>query len=165
MKPILDPGSGLPHIALTCIDPGPKASGFLTWFPDDPEPLGVAEQLGNEPLFDLLRVSARPSCVAVEMVACYGMAVGAEVFETCLAIGRIVEICAVRGIECRPVYRRDIKLHLCGSARAKDGNIRQALIDIYGAPGTKKSPGKIYGISGHLWAALALAHYVSTSGK
>ena len=27
------------------------------------------------------------------------------------------------------VYRRDVKLHLCGQARAKDANVRQALID------------------------------------
>jgi hypothetical protein len=43
--------------------------------------------------------------------------------------------------------------------RAKDANIRQALIDKLGAVGTKKAPGPLYGISGHLWAALAVADY------
>jgi hypothetical protein len=45
--------------------------------------------------------------------------------------------------------------------KAKDANIRQALIDIYGgndkAIGNKKTPGPLYGIKGDLWAALAVA--------
>jgi hypothetical protein len=59
------------------------------------------------------------------------------------------------------VYRRDVKLHICGSQRAKDANIRQALIDCYGgkveAIGKKKAPGPLYGISSHAWSALAVA--------
>jgi hypothetical protein len=38
-------------------------------------------------------------------------------------------------------------------------NVRQALLDKYGAPGTKKAPGLTYGISSHVWAAFALATY------
>ena len=53
-------------------------------------------------------------------------------------------------------------MHLCGSAKAKDSNIRQAIIDRYGGDpkrciGTKKAPGPLYGISADQWAALALA--------
>ena len=57
------------------------------------------------------------------------------------------------------VYRRDVKMWLCGTPRAKDPNIAQALRDKYGDPGTKKNPGKIYGVKSHLWAALAVADY------
>ena len=60
--------------------------------------------------------------------------------------------------------RRAVKLHLCGSARAKDTNIRAALIDRFGgtggrraAVGLKASPGPLYGIRSHEWAALAVA--------
>ncbi len=60
--------------------------------------------------------------------------------------------------------RFDVKLHLCGNARAKDTNIRQALIDRFGgiegkskAVGTKKAPGPLYGCKSHMWAALAVA--------
>ena len=60
------------------------------------------------------------------------------------------------------IYRKDVKLHLCGSPRAKDSNIRQALIDRFGpgkekAIGLKKTPGPLYGVKSHVWAALAVA--------
>jgi hypothetical protein len=90
------------------------------------------------------------------MIASYGMAVGKEVFETCVWIGRFVEVARV---EPRLVYRRDAKLHLCHSPRAKDANVRQALIDRLGPQGTKKNPGPTYGMRSHLWAALAVAVY------
>jgi hypothetical protein len=60
------------------------------------------------------------------------------------------------------IYRADVKLHLCNSHRAKDKNVRQALIDLYGptkeaAIGRKASPGPLYGLAGDGWAALGVA--------
>jgi hypothetical protein len=55
------------------------------------------------------------------------------------------------------VYRRDVKLHVCGSPKAKDPNIRQALIDLLGPAGTKRAPGPTYGVRSHAWAALGVA--------
>lgn len=46
---------------------------------------------------------------------------------------------------------------LCGVTNTTDKFIRMALIDRYGEPGTKKAPGPLFGISGHLWSALAVA--------
>ena len=99
--------------------------------------------------------------LAIEMIASYGMPVGREVFETCVWVGRMIQ--AWEDGHCGDaweyVYRRDVKLHLCNSARAKDPHVRQALLDRYGgkgAAGTKKSPGPLYGISKHLWSALAV---------
>jgi len=63
------------------------------------------------------------------MIASYGMPVGREVFETCLWIGRFIECW------CGPytlVYRREVKSFLCADSRAKDSNVRQAVIDRYG---------------------------------
>jgi len=45
--------------------------------------------------------------------------------------------------------------------RAKDANIRQALLDLIGPQGTKKTPGPTYGIKSHTWAALAVAVYAA----
>jgi hypothetical protein len=50
-------------------------------------------------------------------------------------------------------------MHLCNSMRAKDANVRQALIDRFGPVGTKKQPGKLYGVATHYWAALGVAVY------
>lgn len=113
-------------------------------------------------LVAMLRSMSENDTLYIEMVACYGMPVGKEVFETVLWIGRFIE--RWDGLICTPyhlVYRRDVKLHHCGSARAKDSNIRQALIDKYGAPGTKKNPGLTYGLSKDLWSAFAIATYAT----
>jgi hypothetical protein len=98
------------------------------------------------------------------MVASYGMAVGATVFETCVWSGRFIERW-LSGRAYRPqpdrIYRKEVKMHLCGSMRAKDANVRQALIDRYGgkeaAIGKKANPGPLYGMSGDCWSALAVA--------
>lgn len=142
---------------ILAIDPGPEQSAFLAW---DGKVCSKGLISNGEARASLRHWSADPSLiVAVEMIASYGMPVGKEVFETCVNIGRIVEVCYPKPV--RMVYRRDIKLHLCGSARAKDANIRQALIDRVGPQGRKHSPGPTYGLAKHDWAALAIAIYVS----
>ena len=82
------------------------------------------------------------------------MAVGAEVFETCVWIGRYLE--KLQG-NMERIKRLECKMHLCHSARANDSNIRQALTDRLGAPGTKKQPGITFGVTKDIWAALAVA--------
>jgi hypothetical protein len=94
-----------------------------------------------------------------EMIASYGMAVGASVFQTCVFIGRCVQVAKSCGGDVELVFRKDIKLHLCNSPRAKDANVRQALIDRVGPQGTKKNQGPTYGVKSHEWAALAVAVY------
>lgn len=76
----------------------------------------------------------------IEMIASYGMAVGKEVFETCVWIGRFRQIAESQDIEAKYIYRKDEKMNLCHSMKAKDSNIRQALIDRFGEVGTKKKP-------------------------
>ncbi len=97
--------------------------------------------------------------LAIEMIASYGMPVGKEVFETAFWAGRFAQAWEPGAWDL--VYRKDVKVHLCGSFRAKDGNVRAALLDKFGgakeAQGTKKTPGALYGISGDKWSALAVA--------
>jgi hypothetical protein len=98
------------------------------------------------------------------MIASYGMAVGKEVFETCVWIGRFIENWRDPDAA-KLVYRKDVKMFLCGTTKAKDANIRQALIDSYPATGggaipqigTKNAPGPLYGVSSHVWPALGVA--------
>ena len=140
------------------IDPGPAKSGFLVW----EDQVIECGELDNQSLLFRLKENSfgGPHLCAIEMIASYGMAVGKETFETCVWIGRFIER-AVAPV--RLCYRKDIKIHLCGTMKAKDGNIRQALIDKHGAQGTKKAPGPLFGVSGHMWAALAVADYAATT--
>ncbi len=131
------------------IDPGPREFAWVLWNGSRVLDCGDATNCQpGEPFFT-------PSVgypVAIEWIESFGMAVGREVFETVFSIGRMAAMKDVR-----LVPRRDVKLHLCRSAKAKDGNIRQALIDRFGPVGTKKAPGPLFGISNHRWAALAVA--------
>ena len=74
------------------------------------------------------------------MVASYGMAVGQTVFETCVWIGRFIQQVDYIGKKYNYIYRKDEKMNICHSMKAKDSNIRQALIDRFGEVGTKKNP-------------------------
>ena len=98
---------------------------------------------------------------AIEQVRSYGMAIGATTLDTVEWSGRFIQAFLTpqgrKDDQVMRIPRLDIKVHLCRSARAKDGNIRQALIDRIGPQGTKKAPGPTYGIGTHLWAALAVA--------
>lgn len=94
--------------------------------------------------------------LVIEMIASYGMAVGKEVFDTCVWIGRFKEIALFNNIKVEYIYRKDEKMNICHSMKAKDSNIRQALIDRFGAVGTKKNPGWFYGFKADVWQAYAV---------
>lgn len=139
---------------ILAIDPGTTESGWCLLDRDIVVTSGV---MPNAEVVAMLAVGSKgPYTLAIEMIASYGMAVGREVFETCVWIGRFTQ--AWHSPEAvKLVYRRDVKLHLCGSPRAKDANIRQALLDLLGPQGTKKQPGPTYGVKSHAWAALGVA--------
>jgi hypothetical protein len=136
------------------IDPGPVQSAYCIW---DGERIRASGIKNNR---DLVLPSSN-MIVAIEHIQCMGMAVGASVFETAYAIGEMRAACRQKGTLWLPVYRSEVKMHFCNSMRAKDANIRQALIDRLGPPGTKKNPGTTYGVKGDIWSALAIAVYVS----
>lgn len=145
------------------IDPGPTESAFAVYDGDEAFGRKVSNtemlRVVADPIHELGSGGAFIDAMAVEMVASYGMPVGAEVFDTCVFIGRLLE-CWSTVLPGDLVFRREVKLHMCGVANAKDSNIRQAVIDRFGgksAIGKKKTPGKLYGVSGDVWQALALA--------
>ncbi len=151
---------------ILAIDPGPERSAYLCL--DHLRQPTRFNILSNHELCDVL-VHFSPSWVlVVEGIASYGMAVGAAVFETCEWIGRFRQVWTGKSVK---VYRGEVKMHLCGTKRSKDPNVRQVLIDQYGgsrqaAIGTKKNPGPLYGVSKDVWAALAVAvTYYDTRGS
>lgn len=145
---------------ILAIDPGTEKSAYVALY--DGTYIVAHDILDNYTMRDLIiqyKTGCHMDVLAVEMIASYGMAVGRETFETCLWIGRFLE-CLKDDTAYTLCYRRDIKLHLCGSARAKDTNVWAALTDRFGKPGTRKAPGLLYGIKSHERAALAVAVYV-----
>lgn len=116
--------------------------------------------MGLEPNEEVLSLLTPQTHVVIEGIESFGMAVGRDVFETVFWSGRFAQHAG----SFDRVFRKQVKLHLCGQARAKDGNIRQALIDRFGgvggkevAIGRKASPGPLHGVKSHIWSALAVA--------
>lgn len=134
------------------IDPGTEQSGYVLFDADNK----VVVDKGIIPNHEMIHLVWDSSglTVAIEMIASYGMAVGKDTFETCVWIGRYYQTAENNGLPIHLVYRKDVKMFLCQSMRAKDAHIRQALIDLLGKDVTK-------GISKHMWSALAIAVTVS----
>lgn len=141
---------------ILAIDPGPKNSAYAV-LSENNLSIQKFEICKNQDLLNILAKSYKPKHVAMEMIASYGMAVGKEVFETCVWIGRFEQALRNNDVEnLKYIYRKDEKMNLCGSMKAKDSNIRQALIDRFGVVGTKGKPGWFYGVSKDVWAAIAV---------
>ena len=141
------------------IDPGTFESGFvLVKTKEDGSVILIGSGvIPNQKAIDII-IGANPADeLVIEMINSQGMAVGIETFETCVWIGRFVQAWSERHTNMAlRVFRRDVKDSLCGSQKAKDSNIRQALIDRFGEQGTKKNPGPMYGMKSHTWPALAV---------
>jgi hypothetical protein len=141
------------------VDPGTIRTAWLVYDPKEKLIVDFGHE-SNERFLERVRggYASGARHMAIEMVASYGMAVGAEVFATCVWTGRFIEAWSrLAGATHAEVFRKDVKLFLCNSLRAKDANIRQALIDRIGPRGCKKTPGPTFGISGDVWSALAVA--------
>ena len=150
---------------LLAIDPGSHESGWVV-IDSDLRPLRFGKAPNSEVLYYIATEAV--GRVVIEMVASYGMPVGADVFETCVWIGRFAQAAEyTRAEEADLIKRHPVKLHHCHSAKANDANLRQALVDRFapGLPnhgkGTKAEPGWFYGFRADIWQAYALAVYAA----
>lgn len=150
------PARPAPSVIMS-IDPGNTHSAFMlycrrtrTWTKKGKVP--------NSVLLAEITLNHPPQVVC-ETIQPMGMRVGETVFATARFVGRIQERCFGLRIPCELMKRTTVKKELCpGIQRAKDKHVRAALIRIYGEPGTKKAPGKTFGIASDVWSALAIAH-------
>jgi hypothetical protein len=95
---------------------------------------------------------------ACETMQCMGMAVGQEVFETCMHIGRYQQICEGLGTELQMYKRHDYARFFMGKVRkVTDAGLYQALRD-YMRWQTGKEPKEVKGPSDKR-SALAVAIY------
>jgi hypothetical protein len=142
------------------IDPGSTESAFVFLNADR---ILAAAKVDNfqllacleSKLFDGISIAeTMASELVIEWIQGYGMAVGQSVFETCRWVGRFQQ---AWGMDCTLMGRKAVKSHLCNNTGAKDSHVREALIDRFGPPGTKKNPGALYGVTGDMLSALAVA--------
>lgn len=151
---------------ILAIDPGPVVSGWVLFDSDTEKVLANGNETPTSQVLGMCEMGLVAGdipfdTVACEMIASYGMAVGKSVFDTCVQIGRISHSREMQGGRVRLVTRSQAKNHTCHSPKAKDANVRQALIDRFGDVGTKGHPGPLYGVAKHAWAALAVAVYAA----
>lgn len=150
------------------IDPGDLQSAYCIVDTETYKPLEFGK-VGNYELREILSDAldtfcGKPITVVIERIASYGMAVGATVFTTCEWIGRFAEITEQNGSTPQYVFRKEEKLTICGDSRAKDANIRRALIDRFAqhdfknGRGTKANPDWFYGFYADCWSAYAVAY-------
>ena len=141
---------------ILALDPGNIQSACVLIDTGTLKPLS-AQILTNAEMLTLIESCTDKAATdfVIEMVASYGMAVGETVFETAFWIGQFYAAARQYNTRCR-LTRMDVKMNLCHSSRARDCNIRQALIDRFGIVGTKKAPGWFYGFKADMWAAYAV---------
>jgi hypothetical protein len=154
---------------ILAIDPGNTESGYAVIDALTLKPFDVGK-ISNTELRDRINNGDfnQVDRVSIEMIKSYGMPVGKDVFETCVWIGRYLEmmIFTITGTV-DLVYRGDVKLHHCHSSKAKDSNISQALVDRFASgvrnrgKGTIDAPGWFYGFKADIWQAYALAVYTA----
>ena len=154
---------------VAAIDPGTTESALLVYDPVEQRVkrslFASNDQILNEVyrLADASLESTQPGALVIERMENYGNIVGRDILETAEWSGRFFQQFWVHsgGQEPHWLPRRQVKMHLCGTMRATDAHVRQALLDIWGdrkrALGKKSQPGPLFGVAGHLWSALALA--------
>jgi hypothetical protein len=137
------------------IDPGAKESGFVVYDPilevivakDIVMNVFVHQAIENQ--------KGLADTVVIEQLRGYGLRVGNDTFDSIWWSGRFAEAGVRHGMEVYMMPRKDICKAICDNGNAGDKGVRDALIDMFGDPGSKKEPGKLYGIKTHMWPALA----------
>ena len=140
---------------IIAIDPGTTESAYVSW---NGRVILDMDILDNDIILELVKnyKILRDFTLIVEQVRCYGMVVGSSTLDTVFWSGRFCE--AFNG-HFYLMPRMDVKMHLCHDSRAKDKNIRQALIDRFEPHLKPRQRPKtvLKGVGTHLWAAMALA--------
>lgn len=138
---------------ILCLDIGTEDSAYCL-LDETYKPIQFAK-ISNEELLEIVKTTDYDNLVYEEFQS-YGMPIGISTITSITWNGRYIQSALDRNKKVFPVYRKDVKINICGTMRAKDGNIRQALIDRFGNVGTKKNKGYFYGFAKDMWSAYAI---------
>ena len=145
---------------ILCLDVGTVESGYVIM---DYNPFTLYEfgKINNEELLDIVK-SKNYEVLVYEEFQCYGMPIGKSTIQSITWNGRYIQSALDRGITVDFIYRAEEKMSLCNSMKAKDSNIRQALIDRFAnfdfknGKGTAKNKDVFYGVTKDVWSAIAI---------
>jgi len=139
------------------IDPG-NVKSALVGIKTDPVPsVPIYHLLLNKEIEQIIEGLSQNGSyhVFIEMVANMGMVVGKSIFDTCRQVGKF-EKTFEKALNIEPIliYRKDVKMYLCNSTRAKDTNIRRALIELWGGDNKAIGGKKCLKCKGKGWAGV-----------
>lgn len=140
------------------IDTGTIESGYC--LSEGYKPLRFGK-ISNEDLLQIVK-EEEYDVLVYEAFQSYGMPVGQTTIDSITWNGRYIQSALDREKRTEPIFRREEKMCLCGTMKAKDANIRQALIDRFAqfdfknGKGTKKRKDYFYGFSKDSWSAAAI---------
>lgn len=149
---------------ILAIDPANLESAYCIIESNSYKPISF-DKIENNKMFDVLKANKDIKKIIIEEVRSYGMSVGQTVFDTCRWYGRFEQFAldTIPDVEVVYICRKDVKMNLCGTMRAKDKNIIIALVDRF-APnstnygkGTKKNKNFFFGFKSDVWQSYALA--------
>ena len=145
---------------ILAIDVGTTETGYCLMDKDTYKPIKFGK-IGNEELLKIVKEEKYDELVYEEFQS-YGMPIGVSTITSITWNGRYIQSALDRGEKVNFIYRKDEKMNLCHSMKAKDSNIRQALIDRFAkfdfknGKGNKKQQDWFYGFSKDIWAAFAV---------
>ena len=157
---------------IIAIDPGNVVSGYVVINADDytiygkgiadnTELIETIDMVLLEPVVNNLELNYRQIKVVIEGFKSYGMPIGQTTIDAIWWSGRFFEF--YNYYNPYTLYRKDIKLNLCGKTNAKDTNVTGALVERFTpnlpnfGKGTKKEQGYFYGFKKDIWAAMGIA--------
>jgi hypothetical protein len=146
-----------PLPTIMAIDPGTLHSAWIKFVRGNIASYGFDENW---------TVKAKVASYDGEMILCEdieprsGILLGDSTIQTIRWTGRFEEA-ARHGAPFEYLKTSHVREEITGKRSAKDPVVRHALLELYGgkvaAIGKKAAPGPLYGISGHVWSALAVA--------
>lgn len=141
---------------ILALDVGTEQSGFCLMNADNYKPIEFGKEDNDVILKEKVKIWMYDALVYEEFQS-YGMAIGKSTIKSITWNGRFIQAAWERSIPFYPIYRLEEKINLCGNAKAKDANLRQAMIDRFAktpnGKGTKAEPDWFYGFSKDAWSA------------
>jgi hypothetical protein len=141
---------------ILAIDSGTFDTGYCIVNSEILKPIRFGK-IKNEEILLIINTLSSDDVVVLEQFKSYGMSIGQSTMDAIQWNGRFIQRAKDRGLKVDLVARLEEKMNLCKNGKAKDSNIRQALIDRFGEVGVKNNPGWFYGVSKDVWSAVAIA--------